>query len=415
MKRDRNRFIALTFYRLLLLLPLVAAATQARAQDTTLERSQERLDEIRRERQHLQDDMDRLRGRVHSLSSELNNIEEQVALSGRAVNELDLQVTRMGSRIDSSTTDLIVAEDGLVEQKARLQHRLTEITKRGPLYTFQVLLAAESFGDLVSRYKYLYLISRQDRQLLTDVEALRDTVASRRDGLLNLRSTLANRRDERAQENQRLQDLQHQREQSLRDSQRQQQRDQQRLQQLARDEARLVDLIAAIDRRRRAAEAAAAAAAARNAPGRAPAPAATSRLRTSDLGQLDWPVNGDIVYNFGRQQGPGNTTIRWNGIGIAAPVGTAVHSVEAGTVRLVTQAGTYGLCVIVDHDAGFYSVYCQLQSSDVHVGQQIARGAVVGSSGGANSDEGPHLHFEIRGDGGKQALDPVQWLKRRAR
>ncbi len=126
-------------------------------------------------------------------------------------------------------------------------------------------------------------------------------------------------------------------------------------------------------------------------------------------------MNGDIVYNFGRQQGPGNTTIRWNGIGIAAPVGTAVHSVEAGTVQLVTQAGTYGLCVIVDHDAGFYSLYCQLQSADVHVGQQIARGAVVGRSGGANSDEGPHLHFEIRGDGGKQALDPVQWLKHRGR
>ncbi|HEY2805038.1 MAG TPA: peptidoglycan DD-metalloendopeptidase family protein [Gemmatimonadales bacterium] len=383
------------------------------AQDTTLERSQERLNEIRRERQQLQDDMDRLRGRVHSLSSELNNIEEQVALSGRAVGELDLQVTRMGSRIDSTTTDLILTEDGLAEQRARLQHRLTEITKRGSLYTFQVLLAAESFGDLVSRYKYLYLISRQDRQLLNNVAALRDTVASRRDGLLNLRSTLANRRDERAQENERLQDLQHQRQRSLHDSQREQARDQARLQQLARDEARLVDLIAAIDRRRRAAEAAAAAAAARAAPGRAPAPAATSRLRTSDLGQLDWPVNGDIVYSFGRQAGPGNTTIRWNGIGIAAPVGTAVHSVEAGTVSAVTQAGTYGLCVILDHDAGFYSLYCQLQSADVRTGQQIARGALIGRSGGANSDEGPHLHFEIRGDGGKQALDPVQWLRRR--
>ena len=69
------------------------------------------------------------------------------------------------------------------------------------------MLAAESFGDLLSRYKYLYLVSRQDRSLLADVEALRDTVTARRDGLLNLRSTIANRRDERAEENQRLQEL----------------------------------------------------------------------------------------------------------------------------------------------------------------------------------------------------------------
>jgi septal ring factor EnvC (AmiA/AmiB activator) len=387
--------------------PGPAAPLLAQTPDTALSRSQERLAEIRRERQRLQDDMDRLRGRVHSLSSELNNIERQVQLSGRAVSELDLQVTRMGSRIDTTTTDLIVAEDGLAEQRAKLHHRLTEITKRGPLYTFQVLLAAESFGDLLSRYKYLYLLSRQDRQLLADVEALRDTVASRRDGLLNLRSTLANRRDERAEETQRLQDLETQRQQSLRDSQREQQRVEQRLQQLARDEARLNDLIAGLERRRRAAEAAAA----RAAPGRA-GTAAAARLRTADLGQLDWPVDGDIVYSFGRAAGPGSTTIRWNGIGITAPVGSPVKAVAAGTVQLITQAGTYGLCVIVDHNAGFYSLYCQLQSADVREHQQIERGTIVGRTGGANSDEGPHLHFEIRGDGG-QSLDPVQWLRRR--
>jgi murein DD-endopeptidase MepM/ murein hydrolase activator NlpD len=32
--------------------------------------------------------------------------------------------------------------------------------------------------------------------------------------------------------------------------------------------------------------------------------------------------------------------------------------------------------------------------------------------GGLNSDYGPHLHFEIRGD--KQiALDPTMWLRRK--
>jgi len=69
------------------------------------------------------------------------------------------------------TTDLVVAEDALAEKRAILHHRLAEIHKRGPLFAVQVLLAAESFGDLISRYKYLYLISRQDRQLVFDVEA----------------------------------------------------------------------------------------------------------------------------------------------------------------------------------------------------------------------------------------------------
>ncbi|MBI3735640.1 signal recognition particle protein, partial [Candidatus Sumerlaeota bacterium] len=77
--------------------------------------------------------------------------------------------------------------------------------------------------------------------------------------------------------------------------------------------------------------------------------------------------------SFGRQAGPGNTTIRWNGMGIAAPVGTAVRAVAAGTVRFATQFGTYGLCVFLDHNGGYYSIYCQLQSADVRPGQQIVK------------------------------------------
>jgi septal ring factor EnvC (AmiA/AmiB activator) len=372
----------------------------APATDTALERSQERLAEIRRERARLESEMDRLRGRVHNLSTELSNIERQVQISGRIVGELEIQVAAMGTQIDRTTTDLIVAEDALAEKRAILQHRLEEIYKRGPLFTAQVLLAAESFGDLLSRYKYLYLVTRQDRQLVADVEALRNRVAEQRDGLLRLRHTLANRRDERAVETERLRELEQRREESLRQSREEQRRMEQRLQQLARDEARINDIIAALERRRRAAEAA------------SPRPAAPSRIRTADLGRLDWPVEGEIVYNFGRQPGPGGTTIRWNGIGIAAAVGTPVRCIAAGTVRVAQQLGTYGLSVIVDHGGGSYSLYGQLQSSDVRVGQAIERGQVIGRTGGANSDQGPHLHFEVRAEGG-QAQDPVQWLRRR--
>jgi len=385
---------------ILLLAASPLAAQQPSVPDTALQRSQARLAEIRREREQLQAEMDRLRGRVHNLSTELSNIEQQVQISGRIVGELEIQVQAMGTQIDRTTTDLVVAEDALAEKRAILQHRLEQIYKRGPLYDVQVLLAAESFGDLLSRYKYLYLVSRQDRQLVAEVEALRNRVAEQRTGLVNLRNTLANRRDERAVETERLRGLEQQREESLRRSREEQQRMEARLQQLERDEARINDIIAAFERRRRAAEAA------------ARTPATPSRIRTSDLGQLDWPVEGEIVYNFGRQPGPGGTTIRWNGIGIAAPVGTPVHAIAAGTVRVSQQLGTYGLSVIVDHGGGNYSLYGQLQSADVRVGQVIERGQIVGRTGGANSDEGPHLHFEVRGQGG-QAQDPVQWLRRR--
>jgi septal ring factor EnvC (AmiA/AmiB activator) len=376
-----------------------AGAQQPAAQDTSLQRSQERLVEIRRERERLQMEMERLRGRVHSLSSELTNIERQVETTGRIVSELDLQVAALSSQIEHITADLIVAEDALTEKRAILEHRLSEIAKRGPLFTAQVLLAAESFGDLLSRYKYLYLLSRQDRQLVREVRDLRDRVAEQRNDLLGARTDLARRRDERSVENERYRQLERQRERSLRDSQRQQRQMEQRLQQLARDEARVNDLIAAFERRRRAAAAA----------GSAVAP---SRITTSDLGQLDWPVTGELLYTFGRQQLANNTTIRRNGIGIATPSGTPVRAIAAGTVRIAQPLGTYGQSVVLDHGGGFYSMYAQLRDIAVRQGQTVERGTVIGRSGGENTDEGPHLYFEIRGQNG-QALDPIAWLRRR--
>jgi murein hydrolase activator len=381
------------------LAPAPARAQQPPAQDTSLQRSRERLVEIRRERERLQTDMERLRGRVHSLSSELANIERQVETTRRVVSELDLQINALGSQIERITADLIVAEDALAEKHAILDHRLAEIAKRGPLFAAQVLLAAESFGDLLSRYKYLYLVSRQDRQLVRTVTALRDRVAEQRNDLLNVRTDLARRRDERSAENERFRQLEQARERSLRESQREQRLTEQRLQQLARDEARLNDMIGALERRRRAAEAS----------GTATAP---SRITTSDLGQLDWPVTGDIIYRFGRQQLANNTTIRQNGIGIATPPGTPVRAVAAGTVSIAQQLGTYGPSVVLDHGGGFYSVYSYLSDIAVRQGQRVEKGATIGRSGGENSDQGPHVEFQIRGPGG-QALDPIEWLRRR--
>ena len=147
------------------------------AQDTPeLERSRRRLEEIRRERDRLQEQQQRLQGQVHDVNDELHNLERQRESTQKIVDEIERQIGGLSGRLDRTSAELILAEDNLAERRAVLERRLVDIYKRGPLYTFQALLAAESFGDLLSRYKYLYLTSRQDRALVGDVEKLRNRV-----------------------------------------------------------------------------------------------------------------------------------------------------------------------------------------------------------------------------------------------
>ena len=394
--------------------PLRPCAAQGSIQQR-MQASQRRLQEIRDERQRLVQEREALQGQVHEAEAELANIEAQRDATNRIVNELDRQLGSLNNELDDLSRSLALAEDNLADKRAVLSRRLVDIYKRGNLYYFQALLAAESFGDLISRYKYLALQSRQDRQLATDVQALRDRVARQRDDLVSARHRLARRRAERDQELGQFASLADEQRTRLRESRRSARATTQRLTALQEDEGRLNDLLAQLERERRAEAARAAAAAAANAARGARTPVAPrASVTTSDIGRLDWPVEGPVLYRFGRQEAAGGGLILRNGVAIGAAPNTPVHVVESGTVSYVGQFGTYGLLVIVSHGGGYLSLYGQLTAAAVETGATVAKGQTIGYSGGANSTEGPHLYFEIRGAGGV-ALDPSDWLRSRRR
>ncbi len=382
---------------------MMSIAPAAASAQSDLDESRRRLEEIRAERDRLERQRERLQGQVHDVNDELNNLERQRESTQRIVSEIERQIGGLASQLDRSSAELILAQDNLAERRAVLQRRLVDIYKRGPLHTFQVLLAAESFGDLLSRYKYLYLTSEQDRTLVEDVEQLRNRVVQQRNNILDVRGELARRREEREAEFSRYSELATQRARRLQSLRRSARSTERRLSQLQKDESRLNGLLASLERSRRDELARGALRGAVAAPG---------TITTADLGKLDWPVEGAIVYRFGRDTLPSGGIIRWNGVGIAAGVGTPVRAVEAGKVRLVGQFGTYGLTIVLEHGNGYYSVYSHLESAGVKLGASVQKGREIGTVGGQNSDYGPHLHFEIRGEN-QVALDPTTWLRRR--
>ncbi len=81
------------------------------------------------------------------------------------------------------------------------------------------------------------------------------------------------------------------------------------------------------------------------------------------------------------------------GVDIAAPTGTGVFATTEGKVlRAGYQAGGYGNFIEVQHPNGMTSLYGHL-----------SRIGLVGSTGYST---GPHLHFEVRRNGGQ--VDPAK-------
>src|SRR5438093_73466 len=200
---QRRRYVHAFARRFCLtMLCYVSCATSLASQrpqpfDQQLRDNQQRLESIRRERSDVEQELERLRTQVPSASDELANIERQKETTNRIVNELDRQIYALSDQIDRTTVDLLLAQNALAEKRAVLERRLVDISKRGPLYAYQVLLAAESFGDLLSRYKYLYLVSRQDRLLATAMSKPHRGIGRERQTLVDARDVLRRRKNER--------------------------------------------------------------------------------------------------------------------------------------------------------------------------------------------------------------------------
>ena len=116
------------------------------------------------------------------------------------------------------------------------------------------------------------------------------------------------------------------------------------------------------------------------------------------------PVDGRVVEPFGapaNPYGPGH-----RGVDFAAPPGTPVRAANAGVVSFAGHVANT-LHVVVAHDGDLRTSYSFLASAAVSTGQAVARGEIVGTTGGVGADhDGTVLHLGLRI--GDRYIDPLQ-------
>ena len=90
----------------------------------------------------------------------------------------------------------------------------------------------------------------------------------------------------------------------------------------------------------------------------------------------------------------------YNGVDLAAPIGTPIYAAAAGTVIASASGGWnggYGNLVIISHGNGTQTVYGHLSKNLASLGQHVEQGQIIGLMGATGKSTGSHVHFEIRG------------------
>ncbi len=93
-----------------------------------------------------------------------------------------------------------------------------------------------------------------------------------------------------------------------------------------------------------------------------------------------------------------------------ASTGDTIVAVAAGEVTEVAYSGPYGLRTIVTLPDGTEIWYCHQTDTSVWAGQLVDVADPIGTVGSSGNSTGPHLHLEVRPDGGNP-IDPMDWLR----
>lgn len=88
------------------------------------------------------------------------------------------------------------------------------------------------------------------------------------------------------------------------------------------------------------------------------------------------------------------------GIDIAATY-APVYAADSGVVVYAGAiGGGYGNMIMIDHGNGYHTLYAHLDAIYVSCGASVTKGQMIALSGNTGNSTGPHLHFEVRYQGG---------------
>jgi murein DD-endopeptidase MepM/ murein hydrolase activator NlpD len=95
------------------------------------------------------------------------------------------------------------------------------------------------------------------------------------------------------------------------------------------------------------------------------------------------------------------------GYDLAVTQHVGVEASNDGRIVWAAPLGIYGNCIVVDHGYGLQTIYGHLSRIDVHEGDTVTRGQVMGLSGMTGMAGGDHVHFAMQLDGVQ--IDPKEW------
>jgi septal ring factor EnvC (AmiA/AmiB activator) len=349
-------------------------------------------------------DLDRIRGEIAKLKSRLDDVHRQAQSAQQELEAVDLELgirTRelalavdMQSRLDEERraieAQIASLEPRIAREKQDLAKRLVVLYRLGGLSYLRMFLAIDQNKNPLEAMSMLSFLVTRDAHAVTRFQTTRAQLTARRAELADRQKQIEDTRRVVEERQRAVASAHAEKQRMLATLQREASGSEKQLAELEEKAKRLERLIDVLSKQQ------------------------TAGVIGEDVrgfqGALPWPVAGKVIERFGRERNPKfNTFTTNNGVKIAAAPGVPVRAVFQGTVLFTQWFKGYGNLIVLDHGHRVFSLYGNLKSPTVAVGERIAAGQPIAGVG--ESEESPPglLYFEIRQD--NRPEDPQKWLR----
>ena len=349
-------------------------------------------------------DLERIRGDIARLRKKLEDVRTREKTAAQALEEvgieLDIRTRELQLAVDlqkqieqerqNVAAQVAGVEQRIVEQKVFLRRRLAALYRLGELSYLRLLMSMDERRNPVEAMSMLSYLVTRDARAVAQFQASRAQLDARTADLADKQRRVAEIRGVVEQRRAAVAATYAQRERmvaALRTVGTSSERQISELEEKAKRLERLLDFLSQQQR------------------GSAPA----VDVRTYQ-GALGWPAQGRLIEPFGLQRNAKFSTVTFNnGVKIAAPPGAEVRAVFVGTVLFSQWFKGYGNLIILDHGNRVFSLYGNLKSPAVAVGDRVTAGQAIAGVGESEDAKSGYLYFEIRND--NKPEDPRKWLR----
>lgn len=363
---------------------------------------EQKIAEQKREQNKLQSTLKNQENKINDVVGNLRETETNLKETKRIIAETNKQIQRLGQQEKA--------------QKAKLAKQLDAIYRSGNPNSVVEHLLSDDASKNDRMMVYAKHMNQARLNLLADLKATRAQLENEKAELANQQKLQQTQLSEHKKQRQELQKAQNERQSTLNQINKNLERDQNKLNTLKENENALRNEIARAaqaaeqQEKREREQLAQKKQAEEKRTNRTYQPTEQEQqlIRSGGglAGKYPRPVNGSILNSYGSTQ---VGEVKWKGIVIAAPAGTAVKAIAGGRVILASWLSGYGQVVVIEHGKGYMSLYGYNQAVFVRSGALVNAGqkiAEVGNSGGQGRSA---LYFEIRRQG--NAVNPMNWLR----